>query len=448
MAAVHTPHQHAGTTSARPAEPLLASSLIDALSLDAVFQSLSVSTVSASPCSTPQILKTGIKSLDDALGSILQPGRVVALSSETSSQRDDLAKTLLIDRLIQKPEGLAAVIDTTGNFDVVELYTQTLMRLRKENLKLEGMGDDLGGDEAKKSEDVAAKMLDRVKIMRVFDFVGVKEAVDELREGLEGRAIEEGSVENVTMPEDVVEEELERAPKKRLEVADSEDEEESLVVSDDEMLFDTKPPPADQDPSPASKQEAALPTNVHPAELKPSTSHSNSKLNLILIDNLAHVITPLLKKDTLSGTTLATTFLTTLSHLTRTHALHTLLLNPSTTPRTASPTRQPPSHNPPHQQTAPAAQQSYTLQLPPPPSIFSSNATVPALLGLLGRYADAHVLVTQMPRRKMDARVFYAEVGGRERAKRRGVEMVGVLEVVADRWGTRMGAWGVFGEKT
>ena len=53
-------------------------------------------------------------------------------------------------------------------------------------------------------------------------------------------------------------------------------------------------------------------------------------------------------------------------------------------------------------------------------------------------------MLTMMPRRKMDARVYYADTGGRERGKRRGVEMVGVVEVVADRWGDKVGAWKAF----
>jgi hypothetical protein len=65
-------------------------------------------------------------------------------------------------------------------------------------------------------------------------------------------------------------------------------------------------------------------------------------------------------------------------------------------------------------------------------------------MGLMSRYADAHVLVSEVPKRKGDARVFYADNGGRERGKRRGVEMVGVCEVLGERWGGRVGAWGTF----
>jgi hypothetical protein len=56
-----------------------------------------------------------------------------------------------------------------------------------------------------------------------------------------------------------------------------------------------------------------------------------------------------------------------------------------------------------------------------------------------------------MPRRKADARVLYADGEGVvERARRvrggKGPEMVGVMEVLSDRWGGRVGAWGVFEE--
>jgi hypothetical protein len=47
----------------------------------------------------------------------------------------------------------------------------------------------------------------------------------------------------------------------------------------------------------------------------------------------------------------------------------------------------------------------------------------------------------------MDARVFYSDAGGGKGVgKKRGVEMVGVLEVVSDRWEGMVGGWGVFVE--
>ena len=68
-------------------------------------------------------------------------------------------------------------------------------------------------------------------------------------------------------------------------------------------------------------------------------------------------------------------------------------------------------------------------------------------MNLLGRYADMHLLVTRLPKKKIDARVHYADSGGGVgKGKKRGVEIVGVLEVVSDRWEGRGGDWGTFVE--
>jgi hypothetical protein len=47
----------------------------------------------------------------------------------------------------------------------------------------------------------------------------------------------------------------------------------------------------------------------------------------------------------------------------------------------------------------------------------------------------------------MDAKVFYSDSGaGKGMSGKRGVEMVGVLEVVGERWEGGVGGWGVFRE--
>lgn len=67
---------------------------------------------------------------------------------------------------------------------------------------------------------------------------------------------------------------------------------------------------------------------------------------------------------------------------------------------------------------------------------------VPSLMSVLARYVDVGVLVSQLPKRKMDARVYYRD--GNEGVKKlRGVEMVSVVEVVSDRWEGRVGGWGM-----
>jgi hypothetical protein len=384
------------TLHCQSAEPLLASSLLTSHDLDAILSTITSDpqTTAKSTESTVHALKTGIEILDSTLTPLLQPGRVTALSSTSPQPRTELATSLLVDCLVSDAENLVAVVDTVGNFDVVGLYGGILKR----------MGEG--------KEEMARGMLDRVRIMRVFDFVGVGEAVGELREGVEG-----GKGEEVQGREEGGEKMLQ----KRTEVADSEDE-----GDEEEMLFDmTGPPLETTEPHTASPSQ---PTSIDKPPQTPKL-----KLKLILLDNLSHVLTPLLKKDSVSATTLATTFLRTLTHLTYTHGLYTILLNPCTTPPPTHQTQQQPQQQPTPQQ-----------QHPPSPSLFASQIAVPALLGLLSRYTDAHVFISDVPRGRMDARVFYADVGGRERGKRRGVEMVRVVEVIGDRWGDRVGDWCVF----
>jgi hypothetical protein len=429
MTSVRDPHQHVSRISARPAEPILASLLIDSSTLDVCFDGLNRSTLLETPSHTPEVLRTGSGSLDDALGKTFQRGRVVTFSSETSSPRDDLTKTLLVDCLTKDSESEIAVIDTTGNFDVIGLYTRILRRLEKEPDILVRQVENVGVEQEK--ERVAAGILDRVRIMRVFDFVGMREAVGELRDELEGQSRSNDEVIKTINADRKTDPPL---PRKRTEVADSEDEDEELEKSEDEMLFDTETSTAD--PAPVPEPATSSSTQAEPTP--------PSKIRVILVDNLAHVLNPVLKKDAVSANTMATTFLTALSNLTHSHSLHTILLNPCTAPRAVSPSRQAATHQAPQQQGISAPQQSYTPQPPPPPSIFSSNAAVPALMNLLSRFTDTHVLLTMMPRRKMDAKVYYADTGGRERGKRRGVEMVGVVEIVAGRWDDRVGAWQAF----
>lgn len=61
----------------------------------------------------------------------------------------------------------------------------------------------------------------------------------------------------------------------------------------------------------------------------------------------------------------------------------------------------------------------------------------------MGRYVDVSVLVSKLPKRKIDARVWYRDgSGGGVGRKVRGVEMVGVVEVLGDRYGGGSGGVG------
>ncbi|KAF1919145.1 hypothetical protein BDU57DRAFT_132197 [Ampelomyces quisqualis] len=341
---------------------------------------------------------------------------------------------MLVDVLFDFPDGLAAVVDSSGNFDVLGVYKELLERLKRDGVE---KGDGV--------EHAAAKMLDRVRIMRVFDFVGVREAIGEIRDELEGRMVVEPEQKSISTPKLSTSEPFKPEQElKRTVVADSEDEDD-----DEEMLLDATEALSEETPAVRNvSPPQTTPTKTPPPQQNPSCN----KLKFVLIDNLTQVLTPLLKKDSIQGTSpfsfallclectdeytandLSSTFMHSLAHLTRTHALFTILSNPAPSPR-----QQPgPLHH--HHQ-----QQQARQAPPPPPSIFASNDALPSLVGVLGRYVDVSVLVSHVPKRKIDARVWYREGhGGGLGKKIRGVEMSGVVEVMGDRWGDGAGRWGI-----
>jgi hypothetical protein len=200
-----------------------------------------------------------------------------------------MCSRLLVDSLFKYSESMAAVVDTTGNFDVVQLYTRILERVRKDN-SAKG-----------KEEDVAAKILDQVKIMRVFDFVGMREAIGEIRDDLEGRKRtgwkkQEGrGYTRPSTPKRPTPEPLTPEMPKRTVVADSEDEDD-----DEEMLFDTAEPVETTLPIPGPEQSKPSP-QPEPKAITEQQAQPPSKVKFILIDNLTQVLTPLLKKDFIQG---------------------------------------------------------------------------------------------------------------------------------------------------
>ncbi|EUC40296.1 hypothetical protein COCMIDRAFT_109179 [Bipolaris oryzae ATCC 44560] len=434
-----------------PANPILASSLIDDDELDDLIDRLYNSGIREAKQEKERI-GIGIKSVDTALFGGLESGRVIEISGEASAGVREVYTALLVTCLLQNPKSTAAVVDTTGNFDVLRLYTHIIARLSCQTQDLlAALRESVGFGSDARAEDVAAKMLDRVKIMRVFDFEGVREAVGEIGDEVEGR----GGVgeKDVGQKEEVLGEEQVRVdeanePPKRTFVPDSEDEGEE---EEEEMLFEIKDKhilaPRVQDTDAISAPELEKPGHADTEEQATQTKSKKSTpstLKFILIDNLARVFGPLSKNDMNKATSLASTLLLTLTCLTRHHTLYTLLVTPTTpppAPRAASPTRAVPSHRS-HAPNHSGPDQPEPI---PQPSIFLSNKVgpgIPGLTGLMGLYSDVRVLISRMPYRKVDARIYYDE--NIDKARKRRVEMVGVLEVVGDRWGGRTGSWGVF----
>lgn len=222
-----------------------------------------------------------------------------------------------------------------GGFDVLCLYSFLLARLQDDAGLLGVLREGLGTADAT-AEVIAAKALDRVNMMRAFDLVGVMEAVGEVRDELEGRQVRmekestEGPLDDPQPaglssdlpPEKGVEESDKELPKRTF-VADSDDEGEEMLFDDepavsdltahptievlqaeeqDEILFVDGPADQHDDnllPPPADPQSQVQPSKSEQPQPKPPPP--TLKPTFLLIDNLAHVITPLLKKDYAQG---------------------------------------------------------------------------------------------------------------------------------------------------
>lgn len=189
---------------------------------------------------------------------------------------------MLIDMLFEYPDGSAVVVDSSGNFDVLGVYTGILERLKRD-----------GTEKGEAVEDVAAKMLDHVRIMRIFDFVGVREAIGEIRDELEARKITTPVKRRISTPKRPTPEPFTPKQEKRTVVADSEDEDE-----EEEMLFDSADTSNNEVPA-----IRPIPSNP-PAPAKtppPQPDPPSGKIKLILLDNLTQVLMALLKKDSIQG---------------------------------------------------------------------------------------------------------------------------------------------------
>jgi hypothetical protein len=308
-------------------------------------------------------------------------------------------------------------------------------------------------------EELAAKFLDRVKIMRVFDLVGVMEAVGEIREGLEGKVkaadetrkveqkAEEGK-EKGGLKEEKQESGARMEKVRKTVIADSEGEEDDDEIMLFEMSDKALQGPPLQIPEPEPQIERPQPV-LEPKE-KNNDDGKVAKVSFILLDNLAHVLSPILKKDFVKGNVLASAFLRSLSNLLKIHSLLTILQNPASTPREPTPPR-PAKIDSDNLFQAPPQQQQ-RKEAAPHPSIFSSNKLIPALGNIMAPWLDMHVMVSSIPRRKADARMLAKYTEGRAAGAgslhvgRKGVQMVNVVEVLTDRRGGRTGDWGTFVE--
>lgn len=138
---------------------------------------------------------TGSKAIDDAFEGGLDFGAVQCITSKPEHGGQDLFLALLATHLLRGTEATATVIDSTLTFDVRRLHQAIQSTI--------GEGED------------AMEPLTRLKISKVFDRVGMVEAIAELGEALQSeKDVKDGVAQQQPTPTPVIE--------------DSEDEEEIL----------------------------------------------------------------------------------------------------------------------------------------------------------------------------------------------------------------------------
>lgn len=292
---------------------------------------------------------TGSKAIDDAFEGGLDYGVVHCITSQPEHGGQDLLLALLATHLLRGAEATATVIDSTLTFDVRRLH--------------QAIRSTIG-----ESED-AMEPLTRLKISKVFDRVGMVEAIAELGEALQS---EVGGKEVLTRhqstPTPVIE--------------DSEDEEEIL-----------------EDPEPTTtKQETVKAVN-------PS--------RLLIVNNISHVMAPIIKNDFTQGQALLTLLMNSITDITRRHNLCTIVFCAA---------------------GFKLVPEDETL------SHFKSCRIKPAVGYGIGYLVDVHLYLHKLFVKKADAE------SNAEGKNTRGKEKpsVSVLEIVEDREGGRKGSWACF----
>jgi hypothetical protein len=225
------------------------------------------------------------------------------------------------------------VVDTTGSFDVLKLYAAIFARLHKDNAVAKtrdaahaaAFGPDYAEPDGVRKftnedvEDAAERVLGRVRIMRVFDLEGVMEAVEEVGRELSGdvvapdRTDTEDNAEtsptttgsaaaaaaaantpSLKTGEATVSKNVSlvvKDPPMRLEVPDSEDEED-----EDEMLLDA----AEQNSQKHTELQSGTENQdvvSKPQSIIDEPPEMVQKIEMIVIDNIAHVVSPVMKNN-------------------------------------------------------------------------------------------------------------------------------------------------------
>ena len=286
-----------------------------------------------------------------------------------------------------------AIIDTNGSFSPLRLRNALAYRIeakiqrnsyQESGYMYEKRTSALENSKAAIMEK-ATSMLDRVKVMRVFDWAGVVEAISEVKDKMEEIA------QKCENPPVVA------FQKRRSKVGDSEEE----LSEDEEMQAEPR-------------QESVTLGNHQGSE-----PHSGS-VGMIIFDTITNVVSAMIAKSQVQGQALLASFMRSLHHLTSRHHICTILTNAAVS-RNSS--RNPEYQHGPRDDV----------------SIFSSTMGKPALGKTFTYLIDTSIFLSTVPKTSDDATIAFGDGGGVS-----SYETALILEVLKDRCGTREGRWAAF----
>ena len=296
----------------------------------------------------------------------------------------------IASHLLTYKSGEVAFIDTTGSFSPLRLRNVFAYRLeakiqhnsyQESGYMYEKRTSRLENSKEAMIEEATA-MLDRVKVMRVFDFAGVVEAISEVNELMEAMTQEADRLR------------VAASKQRRDEVGDSEEE-------------------PDEDEGPQGKPQHDI---DHSQDNEPHTS----PIGMIIIDTITNVVSAMMVKSQVQGQALLASFMRSLQHLTSRYHVCTILTNAAVG---TNPSRNPDYQHGPREDV----------------SIFSSTMGKPALGKTFTFLIDTSVFLSTVPKTSDDAFITF---GGGEKAS--SYQKALIFEVLKDRCGNREGRWAAF----
>ena len=291
--------------------------------------------------------------------------------------------------------GDVVIIDTNGSFSPLRLRDVFVYRLRARAqreavLRQSGYVYQKPGPSERVPEDglmaEATKLLDRVRVMRVFDLAGVAEAVGEVSKIMaRSRSPRvEGPQEGLTSP---------RRRSAQVEVSEEELDEQD------------------------AKRRAEVTGSAEARMACPGASEV--PIGMVIIDTIANVVSSMVNKSQTQGQALLVSLMRSLRHLTALHCLCTILTNAAV--GTSADSRK----NPNFHYRGPVDNAS----------LFASTLGRPALGKTFSYLIDTSIFLSSVPKLKDDAIVAFGQTGER---RWRNAQ---VIEILKDRSSGREGQW-------